>query len=232
MLGIMAINPFWAVPLIGRRGFAVDSTPDMPVPFGPKMAWIAVDTTDSHALAGALDLRDCVEASWAAGIASAQQGAVFVTPPLADWTLAAGTILFPPDRTDAFVKPLLERLSQQFGEAQYFATQGDFRLCIWARGRRGRLVRGYGWLGQRALALWDQGALTAQERKLGFHFSTGLGDPTGITDGPLRTPDESCVMQLASLWSIDPSTLNADYKEPVPGMLGRWPSVDTRIRQG
>jgi hypothetical protein len=235
ILGVMAFNvvsPIWVIPLPGRRGDDEDIVAnDMPVPFGPKMAWLAVETTDTRSLAEVLKLRARGEATWAGGIAAAQQGAVFVTPPLADWTLAVGTALFPPDRTDTFVKPLLERLSRQFGEAQYFATQSDFQLHIWARARRGRLVRGYGWLGQRALTLWDEGALTEQERELEFQFSAGVGDPTGITDGPLRTPDESCVTQLACLWSVDPTTLNADYKEPVLGLLGRWPGVDTQIRQ-
>lgn len=234
ILGIMAFNvvsPIWVIPVLPGRGYDADIIDsDMPTPFGPKTAWLAVETTDTKALGEALELREYGEATWADGIAAAQQGAVFVTPPLADWTLAVGTALFPPDRTDAFVKPLVERLSDQFGEAQYFATQSDFQLHIWARARRGRLVRGYGWLGQRDLTLWNEGAPTEQERELGFHFSDGLGDPTGITTQSLRTPDEACVTQLAYLWSIDPTALNADYKEPALGLLGRRPWVDTRIR--
>jgi hypothetical protein len=216
-------------PLSRRYGSDIVAA-DMPVPFGPKIAWLAVETTDTRALAEALELREIGEATWGDGIAAAQQGAVFVTPPLADWTLVVGTSLFPPDRTDTFVKPLLERLSRRFGEAQYFATQSDFQLHIWARGRRGRLMRGYGWLGQRALTLWNEGAPTEEEEDLGFQFSDGLGDPTGITTQSSRTPDESCVTQLAYLWSIDPTKLDANYKEPVLGLLGRWPWVDTRIR--
>ena len=62
---------------------------------------------------------------------------VFVTPPLADWTLAVSTALFPPSRAETFVKPLLERLSRQFVHAQYFCTHGEVELHIWARAGRG-----------------------------------------------------------------------------------------------
>src|SRR5437879_11016934 len=120
------------------------------------MAWLALDTTDSEAVATALGLRDARAATGAEGIGAAYQSSVFVTPPVADWTLAAGTALFPPDRAEAFVKPLMERLSRQFGDAQYFCTHREVELHVWARARQGRLVRGYGWLGERGLTLWDE----------------------------------------------------------------------------
>jgi hypothetical protein len=109
--------------------------PDLPVPFGPKTAWLALSTTDTEAVAAALDLREARATTWAEGIAAAYQSSVFVTPPLADWTLAVGTVLFPPDRADAFVRPLLERLSRQFGDVQYFCTHRDVGLHVWARAR-------------------------------------------------------------------------------------------------
>lgn len=185
---------------------------DLPVPFGPKIAWLALDTTSTEAVAAALGLRDVTAAPWSSGVQAAYQSAVFVTPPLADWTLAVSTSLFPPDRADTFVKPLLERLGRQFGEIQYFATHSDIELHIWACARKGRLVRGYGWLGQQGLTLWDEGKPTREERDLGVQ--------TGASP---RAPDEAFVMQLACLWSIDPTGLNEQFKEPERGLLGRLP---------
>jgi hypothetical protein len=200
--------------------------PDLPVPFGPKMAWLALDTTDTAAVATALDLRGAQAATWAEGIDAASQSSVFVTPPLGDWTLVVGAALFPPDRADAFVKPLLERLSRQFGDAQYFCTHRDVELHVWARARKGRLVRGYGWLGQKGLTLWDEGGQTKEERDLGFRSFEGQsavverGQVMNVTTDVMR-PDEGGVMQLASLWSIDPSTLDEQFKEPEKGLLGK-----------
>ncbi|HBI46473.1 MAG TPA: hypothetical protein DDY78_27015 [Planctomycetales bacterium] len=225
--------------------------PDRPLPFGPRVAWLAVENTDTEAVAKALVLRGARDATWAEGVKAAYQSSVFVTPPLGDWTLAVSTALFPPDRVEVFVKPLLERLSRQFGDAQYFCTQRDLELHVWARARQGRLVRGYGWLGQKGLTLWDEGAQTKEERDLGFHFF----NPSSICESPkhgskeepdggvhfmkgplsevkqsdsgarkdLPLPNESCVMQLALLWSIDPTTLDEAYKEPAVGLLGSVP---------
>jgi hypothetical protein len=225
--------------------------PDLPLPFGSRTAWLAVDSTDTEAVAKALDLRGIRDASWAAGVEAAYKSSVFVTPPLGDWTLAVSTALFPPDQVAGFVKPLLERLSRQFGDAQYFCTQKDIDLHVWARARKGRLVRGYGRLGQASLTLWDEGLPTKEERDLGFHFI----NPSSITESPKHgskeerdrgahfmkgplpeakqndsgacegqpLPDESCVMELALLWSIDPSTLDEAYKEPARGILGSVP---------
>ena len=144
--------------------------PDLPVPFGPRMAWLALDTTDTEAVATALGLREARAATWAEGIDAASQASVFVTPPLGDWTLAVGAALFPPDEAEAFVKPLVERLSRQFGDAQYFCTHRDVELHVCGARRQGRLVRGYGWLGQKGLTLWDEGGQTKEERDLGFRL--------------------------------------------------------------
>jgi hypothetical protein len=105
-------------------------------------------------------------------------------------------------------------------------------LHIWARARMGRLVRGYGWLGEKRLTLWDEGAQTKEERDLDLRFS----DPQSITVEESRNkkasvPDEGCVMQLAYLWSIDPTTLDEQFKEPVLGLLGdvAWDKIQTSV---
>jgi hypothetical protein len=219
-LALSGLSGFIVIP-VPTADYADEPDPDLPIPFGPKMAWLALDTMDTEAVAAALGLQGARPASWAEGIEAAHRSSLFVTPPLASWTLALGSALFPPDRAEAFVQPLLERLSRQFGEAQYFCTHRDFELHIWARARKGRLVRGYGWLGQKGLTLWDEGPPTPEERDLGFRF-TGRRS-TGIQQAPNRDaahPDEESVMQLASLWSIDPTTLDEEFKEPLTGLLG------------
>jgi hypothetical protein len=206
----------------GSEFTANRENPDLPVPFGPKMAWLALDTTDTESVAVAIGLQGARAATWAEGIDAASHASVFVTPPLGDWTLAAGSVLFPPGRIDAFVKPLLERLSRQFGDTQYFCTHRDVELHAWAQARRGQLVRGYGWLGQKRLTLWDEGTLTKEERSLEFYYfgERGRGVEQAEQKEGDAIPDETSVMQLASLWSIDPTTLDEQFKEPLPGLLG------------
>jgi hypothetical protein len=223
-LGVFGgLNGFGIFPVY-RVDFADRPDPDMPVPFGPKMAWLALDTRDTGAVATALGLRDARAATWAEGVGAAYQSSVFVTPPLGDWTLAAGTARFPPARVEAFVKPLLERLSRQFGDAQYFGTHRDAELHLWARARQGRLVRGYGRLGGQGLTLWDEGGPTAEERDLGLRVVAGQSPAAEqARDQQVTLPDGGAVLQLACLWSIDPTTLDEHFKEPVMGLLGNVP---------
>jgi hypothetical protein len=196
--------------------------PDVPVPFGPKLAWLALESTETQAVAAALGLPETRPSTWVEGVKAAQQSSLFVTPPLADWTLVASTALIIRQRVDEAVKPLLEGLSRQFGDAQYFCSHSDDQLHIWARARQGQLVRGYGWDGKKRLTLWDEGNQTKEERDLGFEFF----NPDSICESPKpawkaqQNPDEACVLQLASLWSIDPTTLDEYFKEPAMGLLG------------
>jgi hypothetical protein len=227
MFGLMAVGlaaGYLVVRGPARRGEEDAIARDQPLPFGYKVAWLAVDTEDTAAVAAALGLRDVGQATWADGLDAAYRSSVFVTPPLGQWTLAVGTALFPPNHADEFVKPLLERLSHEFGDAQYFCTHRDVELHIWARARKGRLMRGYGWLGKNGRILWDEGAPTRDERDLGFRFgvrpSSEAVHTGAVASANLAAPDEGCVMQLASLWSIDPTSLDEHFKEPVLGLLG------------
>lgn len=195
---------------------------DTPVPFGPKTAWLALRTSDTAGVARALGLQKLRTATWAEGIGAAyQEASVFVTPPLGDWTVAVGMALLPPEQVASFVKPLLELLSRRFGNAQYFCTHRDVELHLWAAARKGQLIRGYGWLGQERRILWDEGEPTKHERYLGVPLRDGGTTLIGEDgdEGP-TAPDESYVMQLACLWSINPTTLDNEFKEPVMGLLG------------
>jgi hypothetical protein len=227
-VGFMALGML-AVPVLGgvlrvttyRVDYTGSEDPDLPIPFGRKSAWIAVETCDTEEVAVVLGLRGVRSATWAQGIKAAYESAVYVTPPVAEWTLAVGTALFPPDRVAAFVKPLVERLSQEFGDAQYFCTHEDVGLHVWARARRGRLVRGYGWLGAKELTLWDEGTPTREEYDLGLapygRLSLAAGDEGSTAP---RRPDDAAVIQLACLWSMDPTSLDGQVKELTPGIVG------------
>jgi hypothetical protein len=59
----------------------------------------------------------------------------------------------------------------------------------------------------------DEGNPPREERDLGLQFSEGRS-PTSTS------PDEPGVMQLASLWSIDPTSLDEAFKEPATGLWG------------
>jgi hypothetical protein len=192
---------------------------DFPVSFGSNVAWLAVETTDIAAVASVLNLRQLREAKWADGIVAAYRSAVFVTPPLDRWTLAVGTPLLPREKIEAVVKPLVEELSRQFQDAQYFCTHQPTESHAWARAQNGQLVRGYGWFGRQCV--WNEGPETEQERSLRFRFTAAPSEPDRGA-GP-SVPNEICVFRLASLWSINPKTLEAQSAKPALGLLGDRP---------
>jgi hypothetical protein len=200
--------------------------PDLPVPFGQSMAWLAIATTDTEAVATKLGLRDAAPASWGDGIEAAHQGSVFVTPPVGDWTLAVGTPLFQtPDGTATTVPSLLERLGRHFEEVQYYCNHCDIELFVWGRASRGQVVRGFGWLGSQNRVLWDVGTPTDEERELGFRFDAGQPPRIEAGEAGEMTPfAEENLFQLACYWSIDPMTLDVEFQEPVPGLLGKLAS--------
>lgn len=180
---------------------------DQPIPFGPDLAWLALSTTDTAGVAAALGLRESREATWADGIDGAYQSAVFVTPPLGQWTLAVSSALIPPTPAGAFVRSFIEPLSRQYRESQFFCTHSDAGLHGWARASRGRLLRGYMWSAREGRPYWEEGPPTREERTLWPEFAGAA-------------KDEQSVLQIASYWSIDPTTLDEHYKEPVLGILG------------
>ncbi len=232
LLGLFAGAGAIVLPHIIRRVEAV-KRPDLPAPFGPKMAWVAVATTDTAAVANALGLRRFTEASWGDGIEAAHRGSVFVTPPVGDWTLVVGTSLFhPPDRTAEGVGALLEAVSRQFEEAQYFGSLNEAGLFVWGQSRQGKVLRGYGWLGAQQQELWNVGTPTEEETALGFRFGVGQAPLVEAAEGSEPTPfSEDDLFQLAARWSVDPMTLDVEFAEPVSGLLGQFPSATSFERR-
>src|SRR4051794_9881675 len=116
--------------------------------------------------------------------------------------------------------PSAIRLSDRFGEVQYFGTHRVVEYHAWAKALGGRVVRAYGWVGDRGEVLQDVGPKTPEEEELGFDFidrTTTVGDWEGI-----KTPGEDDVMQIAGRWSLNPQEIDAYPSEGV-GYLGDQP---------
>jgi hypothetical protein len=187
-----------------------------PQPFGYKLRWIVVDTTDASTLASALGLTDVRPATW--DIDPYRHEGVFVSPSVLGWTYVLGLHVEP--GFPQFV-PLLEDLSRHFGEVQYFSTHRVVDLQAWVKAINGRIVRGFCWVGDRGEIVMDVGELTAEEEELGF--SRFINSRTVEGDwGKVDFPDEEDVMRIAGRWSINPQELDA-YASVGPGVLGRLP---------
>jgi hypothetical protein len=116
--------------------------------------------------------------------------------------------------------PFLEGLSERFDEVQYFGTHRVVNYHAWAKAVDGRVVRAYGWLGERGEVLLDVGPKTVEEEALAFRFvdrTTAEGDWEDR-----ETPDEEDVMRIAGRWSINPQEVDA-YLSVGTGYLGQQP---------
>jgi hypothetical protein len=200
-------------------------TPDTPQGFGPRLVWLAFRGVAPEAVVRGLELRDPAPSTWADGLKAAYAGRVFVTPPLGDagWVLAASTRF--PDPGDQKhpdqATPALARLSQVFGEVQYFATYDVLDLHAWARFVKGVAVRRLAFLGADETYVWADGEPTPEERKLGLVFSGKSGKSK--TDPKQPSPTEENVFAVAGAWSIDPTTLQTRNLPPSIGFVGSPP---------
>jgi len=190
---------------------------ERPRSFGPRTVWLAFRGATPQAVAKALDLREVAPLPWTAGLVGAYAGRVFVTPPVDGWVLATSTQL--PDtgggqHADG-ATPLLERLSHEFDEVQYFGTHEDIGWHAWARYVNGAATRKFAYLGAQGAILWNEGDPSPAERALNLDF--GL---PAVRDGAV--PEEANVFALAAKWSVDPSTLGQRL-EPGVGLAGLLP---------
>lgn len=204
----------------------------MPIPFGPKTAWIAVADVTPEALAAALGITALEPADWIDGIDLAYEHGdddwgvgVFITPALGRWTLAVGQPLF--IEREGFAAELSRTLEGR--EVQHFATHRVADGHIWARAIDGRTVR-------HVLAadgeMFETGEPTSEELACGFRRMSAEDEPAD--DDDVWFADEDFVLELAGAWSLNPLSIDDDYTLIGPGHFGRmskpaaWRGPDPR----
>lgn len=215
------------VPATLERRLAADRTkPDVPVPFGREITWLAVRTEDVEALASALDLGTEARepCNWAHGVdgASGMSPRIFLTPPVQGWTFALGgglPVVHDP-KDVSHLKGWLIGVSRRFGDVCYFASHAGASHYGWARAEAGTFVRGLS-VNHGQIA-WNEGPITDVERRLDPSFD----DPqiAGLIG-------EGHVQMIATAWSLDPMGLEQRASEEGLGVLGKgWVNLDTRAR--
>lgn len=200
------------VPYFRRRDF-----PSFSMPFGKNMAWFAIDTRDQHAVATAFQLQDTTRCVWEKGIEAAHNNQVFVTPPVGDWILVPSTSLY---LMPGKLTMLLEQLSSQFSDVQYFCHQEEIELYVWARAKNGTIERAFGWLGKQSTTLMDVGEPDEDEQSLGIVIEDGQPryyDDRKRTTIPFQAED---LFELANQWSINPELLDVRMMDEMIGIVG------------
>lgn len=87
-----------------------------------------------------MQLSNVSACNWQVGIKEAYDGFVFITSPVGEWTLACGWGLphGVSKESIAEVKKLLQALSKEFGDAQFFCTYCVTEYHCWIKAKNGR----------------------------------------------------------------------------------------------
>lgn len=201
------------------------TTPDSPVSFGYKCLWFAVKTDNKNRIAEILNLENITDCNWQIGIDKAYNNSIYITPTLDGWTLACGWGLPTGDTEKSIdtVKTILEILSKEFGEAQFFCTHRVTEYHCWIKATNGHILRVYSFIGEAGENLVVEGQPTEVEKpiKLINTLSNEARNKNYFERKDIVWPDEELVMKVAANWSINPTTLD-DRKEisSTLGLLG------------
>jgi len=210
------------LPLI-NKGFnqvKAQTNPDTPVGFGYKIMWIAVKTDNKALVAQTMGLKKTKPSNWKNGIDKAYMDAIFITPPIDNWILVVGMGLPTGDSKESIdqVSDLLNKLSTQFGEAQFFCTHRVVEYHCWIKSTNGQIDRIYSYLGESGENIEIKGEPTDIEKnyKLIDTFSEEGQKDDYFDQEDLIYPDEQLVMTIAGNWSIDPTLL--DKRKDITGL--------------
>ncbi len=203
------------VPRLVPHHIRLADNPDRPRAFGRDMAWLAVRTEDTTAVAAALGLSRLRPANWSSGVGAIydreiSNSLVFIAPPVKGWTIVAGESL-PIPAGDAFVDkttPLLRHLAIEFPAVQYFASFPIIDFYAWTRFDRGRRSRAFA-VGDGGV-MWNAGKPSPEERQLGLSLIEirGIRERHGDLGGELQLyPTEEHVFAIAAAWSVNPMAI-------------------------
>lgn len=199
---------------------------DKPIDFGYKIVWIAVKTENKSKLSKILGLENLKPSNWKSGIDNAYENSVFITPQIGEWTLAVGMGLPPGDSQESIEKleKMLNELSSEFGEAQFFGTHRVVEYHNWMKSVNGKMERIYSYVGESMENIKVYGNPTEPEK--GLNLFNSLSEEAKSDEyferEDLDYADEELVIKIAENWSINPTKLTerTDIKNEL-GMVGK-----------
>ena len=173
--------------------------------FDQPCRWLAIKGHHPTAVQDALRLSAPMPCSWEEGLIEAREHKLFISPPVSGWILVVGSSLPDPTEDVDECYCFLTNLSRKLGHVQFFSANRMVNHHAWALIDQGRVFRAYAWAGE---TLWNQGQMTAAEKDLKmscFDYATGH---TSFEQRDSLAANTDRVPQLASRWSLDPSSID------------------------
>jgi hypothetical protein len=201
----------------------LDIKPDAPQAFGLDAIWLAVRSQSTQAVAQALQLSQTVPANWRSGLQAVHQplpctpGWVFVTPPIQGWVLVTGALPYPGGTSDSdLASLLLQLLSHQFPQVQYFGAHSGIVWHGYARYDGGELLRAFACVDSVDHSIWDVGSSHAEPMPARQHAEAVING----YESDHFTWHQNRVFSIAEHWSINPQQLVAMALPPSLGLVG------------
>ena len=184
---------------------------DSPIDFGYKSVWIAVRTNNKQKIAEILNLNDIKPSNWKSGIENAYVNSIYITPQIGKWTLAVGMKLVSGDSKENIeeLEKILNKLSLEFGEAQFFGTHRVVEYHNWMKSINGKTERIYAYIGESGENIKVYGKPTEIEKDLNLFnsFSKEAEDENYWDRDDLIFANEELLMKISENWSINPTKL-------------------------
>lgn len=197
-------------------------SPESPIPFGQKIAWLAIPGYKPSEVISALRLGNVEPANWTKGLseAYADNDQVFVTPTLSGWVLVIGKTLWKKADMNRSAENIqwLKDVGRLFGNACFFSTMRGLGNHGWVGIRGGNIVRAYGYSGELQELIWLLGEPTEEEIAVNPAFAHEMQERREPGFRPV-IPDERMVLAMAAGWSVDVSFSNRRYP-PDFGFVG------------
>ena len=189
-----------------------------PSVFDHACRWLVVKATRGDAVQAALDLHNPIPCSWGEALSRSAPRALFVSPPVRGWILVIGPGLPDPSEDVDRCYHFVIKLSRALGHVQFFSADRALNHHAWVRVERGKVRRAYAWAGE---TLWNQGRVTQAESELGLAcYDYGERPALELSSTATVVPNCEKVMQLASRWSFDPSTIDESMLRVSLGVAG------------
>lgn len=207
----------------------VSVEPASPIPFGYKVMWLAIPTEDTLFVIEALGLSHQRKANWESGLNAVHSDyshSIFVPPPVKGWTFVIGSAFgsFSPDTeaNESFIK-FINELGRKIPTFYSFGNHRVSDYYSWIAVREGAIERAYA--SYEGEILYEVGDETIEEKQLKLKFFNSSSKEAGkegyYERKDLRFADEDDVIGIASLWSINPLTIDQSLQEKALGVLGR-----------
>ncbi len=185
--------------------------------FDQPCRWLAIKGNDQAAVQDALHLHAPMPCSWEEGLLEARERKLFISPPVSGWILVVGSSLPDPSEDVDKCYRFLTQLSRKLGHLQFFSVNRVVNHHAWALIDKGRVFRAYAWASE---TLWNQGPMTAAEKDLKLSCFNYADGRSSFERKDLLALNADRVPQLASRWSLDPSSIDERHFKNGYGITG------------